>query len=610
MPLDNEAKRIKAWARNGDRLLPTSTELDPVLARATGWVGSFSNTGGNTPRRPLLNELECELTAVMEEFMCKGVVEHHEDIPYNQYGIVQRDGLLYFKKAAGSGAWVANEWTLIARTQRAPSAPQNLTISLDRRTATLDWDAPADLGGLPLIRYRVQRATNADFTADAVSANTLPADTELTSPNLTVGRMYFYRVFAENARGESVASNVVNVAVVAVTPTAPQNFAVMPHISQTVRATWDAPSDDGGSAIVCYDIEWKSGAQAFSSARRLTVGGAVRQADLGGLTNGVSHDFRISAVNGVGRSAWSDTESATPAAGVPGKVSNISLSAGSGTITATATAPATGGSAITGYRFGYKRTGVNENFTFENSDDNVHTFTGLQLNTGYDVVAQARNNVGLGPQSNVFTVSTTGNAVNLPAWSANMELTPNQTNAQSFDAPVATGGDGTNYVYTHGVLPTGVTFDSANHEFDVSITTANTAYSTVYDGTERDVEDNFNHGTFTTFTFTATSGGASRTITARINFLGVPTLSRSRQTGTTWVAVWANHGNLNEQIAYEDVSSAIVPSGMAWSASNVSGNLQVELTGIPTDPSNTLTAAQFFDSGGQLITGTTILIIN
>ncbi len=440
MPLDDQAKRIKSWGRDGDRLLPGSSELDPALARATGWPQAFSDLGGNTPRRPLINELECEITTVMEEFIHLGIPEHHDTIPYQRYAIVQRGRLLYYRNSAGAGAWRDSDWTLIRGHRTESSAPRNLASELLRRNVRLTWQAPADLGGLSINNYRVERATNNTFTNDLVQVTVAGNVLTHTFQNLSVGTMYYFRVFAINDEGDSPESNVVSEAVVAVPPTVPRNFAVAPLISQTVRATWLAPSNNGGSAIVCYDVQWKSGSQEWSTDRQVTVSGDLRQVDIGGLTNGTSHDFRISAVSSGGRGPWSATVSATPAAQAPSKVASIATSATATTISATATPPPANGSAITGYRFGIKRTGVVESYTYEDSVDNQHTFTDLMPNTEYDIIARAESAVGNGADSDPVS-QRTPNA-------------PIRARASSNGAPITT-------------LTTTVTQEpNANHEVD------------------------------------------------------------------------------------------------------------------------------------------------
>ena len=92
-------------------------------------------------------------------------------------------------------------------------------------------------------------------------------------------------------------------------PGAPTGLTATPGNTQ-VSLSWTAPASNGGSPITDYVIQYRTGANPFTTFAdgvSTTTGATVT-----GLTNGVSYDFQVSAVNSVGTSLPSSTTSSTP----------------------------------------------------------------------------------------------------------------------------------------------------------------------------------------------------------------------------------------------------------------------------------------------------------
>jgi hypothetical protein len=100
-----------------------------------------------------------------------------------------------------------------------------------------------------------------------------------------------------------------------------------------VIASWTAPVNDGGSPITGYTITPYIGA---TSQPPTTAGASATSARVGGLTNGTSYTFRVTATNAVGTSAASAASSAvkpldsifefaTPATADAGDASAVNL---------------------------------------------------------------------------------------------------------------------------------------------------------------------------------------------------------------------------------------------------------------------------------------------
>jgi fibronectin type 3 domain-containing protein len=111
-----------------------------------------------------------------------------------------------------------------------------------------------------------------------------------------------------NAAGESVKSNEASATPTATVPSAPQNLQLSSSDQQIVL-TWNAPADDGGSAITNYKIY--RGTTSGSETYLTTVGNVLTYTDTG-LTNGVTYYYQVSAVNSAGEGLKSNEASATP----------------------------------------------------------------------------------------------------------------------------------------------------------------------------------------------------------------------------------------------------------------------------------------------------------
>ena len=72
MARDPDALKIRKWAgdkdaNSTDRIDPDHSSLTPSLVRGDGWPASFSQAGGNNPRRAVFNQLFCEITGMLVE---------------------------------------------------------------------------------------------------------------------------------------------------------------------------------------------------------------------------------------------------------------------------------------------------------------------------------------------------------------------------------------------------------------------------------------------------------------------------------------------------------------------------------------------------------------
>ena len=212
-----------------------------------------------------------------------------------------------------------------SETAGYPPAP---TATSGMRTLTIDWDAPTDIGGSAVTSYDLQ------YIRSNASGKTDPANwTELAGigtddtgtyeiTGLSPGVQYDVQVRAVNDTGPGPWSESLVVRSSLEQPFAPSLTGVTPR-DQGLGATWDAPTEDGGSEITSYDLrsirsnatdeEKEDPANWDETFLAWTPLDGDLQGRVAGLTNGVEYDVQVRAENAIGVSDWSGTLKGTPA---------------------------------------------------------------------------------------------------------------------------------------------------------------------------------------------------------------------------------------------------------------------------------------------------------
>src|SRR2546421_200467 len=338
-----------------------------------------------------------------------------------------------------------------------PSAPTNLVATAGNAQVGLTWQAPGSNGGSAITNYKIYRGTTSGGkTLIATIGNQL----SYSDGGLTNGVTYYYQVSAVNNVGEGPRSNEASATPTAPAgpPTAPQGLGASPG-DATVTLTWSAPSSNGGSPITNYRIyrATTSGGETLKA----TIGNQLSYSD-GGLTNGVTYYYQVSAVNAAGEGPRSNEASATPTAPAtpPGAPQGLSATAGDATVTLTWSPPSSnGGSPITNYRI-YRGTASGSE-TLITTIGNLLTYSDGAVSNGvtYYYQVSAVNNVGEGPRSNEASATPSAPPPTPPSAPTNLVATVG--NAQvglTWQAPVSNGGSPiTNYKIYRGTASGGET---------------------------------------------------------------------------------------------------------------------------------------------------------
>jgi subtilisin family serine protease len=304
--------------------------------------------------------------------------------------------------AVGTGTWSA---TVTATPAGPPAAVAGLRVTdVGSGLVQLAWNQPAG-NGSAISDYLVERSTDGvTWTSidDGVSTATTATVTGLVN-----GTSYRFRVAAHNGVGDGPASDPIQ-ATPAGTPAAVGQLSatVAPDGgvgSGQVKLAWNAPADNGGSAIVDYVIEWSTDGATWTAVDDGVSPATTFTVD--GLTNGTSYRFRVTARNGAGDGPASSTIQAIPV-GTPAAVGQVRAAVapdggvGSGQVRLRWVAPADNGAAVNDYVIERSTDGT----TWTAVNDGVSTATtftvdGLTNGTAYQFRVTARNGVGDGPAS-------------------------------------------------------------------------------------------------------------------------------------------------------------------------------------------------------------------
>ncbi|CEL98343.1 unnamed protein product [Vitrella brassicaformis CCMP3155] len=245
----------------------------------------------------------------------------------------------------GEGAVFAATLTLAT----LPGPPQNLQVTLSNTgQIDLSWDPPIDTGCAAISQYRIYRDTGSGFSTLATQAGATYSDAATVAGS---GTLHLYRVAARNAAftTEFGAQTASLTAFDATVPDQVTGLSITATSRTTATLSWSAPAD-GGAPITQYSIQHDQGLLGdFTST---TLASTALIATILGLSTGLSHRFRVAAVNAVGTGAYS-AEAVGVVASVPGAPDAPTLAsiAVDDDVRVTWAAPSDdGGSVITGYK--------------------------------------------------------------------------------------------------------------------------------------------------------------------------------------------------------------------------------------------------------------------
>ena len=183
-------------------------------------------------------------------------------------------------------------------------------------------------------------------------------------------------------------------------PSAPRGLAAAAS-DESVTLTWRAPADDGGSAIVRYQVRYQETGGSYSEWSPVSGGAGATGTTVRGLENGKSYDFQVRAMNSVA-AGEAATARATLAESAPGAPANLTATGGDEQVALSWGAPDDGGSQILRYEYRYGAVGESYGaWATVSGGPNATslTVTGLTNGTEYGFQVRAVNSISEGPEA-------------------------------------------------------------------------------------------------------------------------------------------------------------------------------------------------------------------
>ncbi|KAK9843498.1 hypothetical protein WJX81_006001 [Elliptochloris bilobata] len=206
-------------------------------------------------------------------------------------------GTTYSARVQAENAVGASPWSALCRSGTSATVPGQPTppsvVSATPTVAVVHWIAPFD-GGAELTEYMLESDDGRGGELHSVYQG---MQTEVEVGGLQSGLTYRFRVTAFNEEGRSLPSAFGEGATAATAPGAPPAPALVGANRSSVTVAWAAPSADGGSAVVGYEVELqpKSAAAVQDGMPAdwvLVYQGSSTACTLGGLRAGCTYRMR------------------------------------------------------------------------------------------------------------------------------------------------------------------------------------------------------------------------------------------------------------------------------------------------------------------------------
>ena len=167
-------------------------------------------------------------------------------------------GELKLKLTNASGSDQGSFLLIVMDRPGPPTGPLDYE-EVTNSSVTLSWKPPADDGGSDITAYVIEKRDLTHGGGWVPAVNYVdPKETVATVPRLMEGTKYEFRVMAENVQGRSdplstdksiIAKNQYDV------PGKPGRPDAVDTDKDHIKIRWSPPHNNGGSAIIGYDVE-------------------------------------------------------------------------------------------------------------------------------------------------------------------------------------------------------------------------------------------------------------------------------------------------------------------------------------------------------------------
>jgi hypothetical protein len=190
----------------------------------------------------------------------------------------------------------------LTTANNVPGAPTDLSATPLSNQANLSWTTPVMNGGVAVIDYLVEYKLSSEPTVWTTFVDGVSTSTSAIITGLTNDLNYDFRVSAVNAVGVGTASNIASTTPELGVPSVPLSLSASNTTDNRVDLSWNVPSSSGASFITDYLIEYKLASEPTNWTTFDDGISANTTANVMGLTNGLSYDFRVYAINARGAS--------------------------------------------------------------------------------------------------------------------------------------------------------------------------------------------------------------------------------------------------------------------------------------------------------------------
>jgi hypothetical protein len=198
--------------------------------------------------------------------------------------------------AAGAGYSIQSEAIYPVATAQIPGAP-GLQLNLIRRGANMYWWGTTD-GGMSIDYYQWLLEDT-----EGVIEGSGGSSTSATWANLMPGKTYRFSVYAVNQIGPGPAT--VREFIATDVPSAPRRVRARAQ-SKAALVTWRKPATNNGAVLTGYEV------QVFPTRRLFTVPRDTLQLRIGRLKRTTNYQFRVRALNALGRSVQATSPKVVP----------------------------------------------------------------------------------------------------------------------------------------------------------------------------------------------------------------------------------------------------------------------------------------------------------
>jgi len=192
------------------------------------------------------------------------------------------------RNAVGWGKYGTEVPTICASYPAKMTAPTRSTST--RTSITVLWTPPDNMGSA-ITTYRLYQALESGAFAQIFEGNALAFE----SLSLTTNFTYHYQVTAVNAAGEGPRSDSASM-LCAGQAGKPTMVTFADNSRTETVVSWAAPSDDGGSPIIRYEVWYRDGLDA-GPIDRLAWSGTGTMSDTISFITGAALQIEVAAVN-------------------------------------------------------------------------------------------------------------------------------------------------------------------------------------------------------------------------------------------------------------------------------------------------------------------------